>query len=180
MKLLMAVLVFLIISSFVGALLWLAERKKSPDQFPENPIDGIANGMWLAIVTMSTTGYGDKAPITVWGRILAGTWMIISIIFATSMIAGIASTLTLSSLGTSIVSNIEQLSKRKAATIAASPADHFLKEYNINTLLVGDLNEAVEVLENKQVDAVIYDRPQLLHYLKTNGDEGLHIAESEY
>lgn len=71
MKLLLAVLVFLIILSFVGALLWLAERKKSPDQFPENPIDGIANGMWLAIVTMSTTGYGDKAPITVWGRILA-------------------------------------------------------------------------------------------------------------
>lgn len=96
------------------------------------------------------------------------------------MVAGIASTLTLSSLGTSTVSNIEQLSKRKAATIAAFPADHFLKEYNINTLLVGDLNEAVEVLENKQVDAVIYDRPQLLHYLKTNGDEGLHIAESEY
>ena len=179
-KLAMAVLLFLIILAIVGTLLWIAERKKSPEQFPSKPINGIATGMWLAIVTMSTTGYGDKAPITLWGRIIAGTWMVISIIFATSMVAGIASTLTLSSLDSSTISNIEQLFKRKAATITASPAEQFLEEYNIKTISVANLNEAIEKLENKEVDAVVYDRPQLLHFLKNNGEEGLHIAKAEY
>lgn len=80
-NLVMAVAIFLIILAIVGTFLWLAERKKSPEQFSNDPLAGIGTGMWLAIVTMSTTGYGDKAPITLMGRIIAGSWMIISIIF---------------------------------------------------------------------------------------------------
>lgn len=180
MKLLLAIGVFLIILAIVGTLLWLAEREKSPDQFPSKPADGIGTGMWLAIVTMSTTGYGDKAPITLWGRIIAGSWMIISIIFATSMVAGIASTLTLSSLGTSTVSNVEQLSGRKVATIAASPSEAFIKAYKTKVTTANHLNDAMAKLTNRDVDAVVYDRPQLLYYLKNHKDEELYIAKAEY
>ncbi len=179
-KLLFAVGIFLVILAMVGTLLWLAERKRSPDQFPAKPIDGIGTGMWLAIVTMSTTGYGDKAPITLWGRIIAGSWMIISIIFATSMVAGIASTLTLTSMGTSTISNIEQLSGRKVATIAASPSEAFLKEYKATITGVNNLTDAMSKLKNKEVDAVVYDRPQLLYYMKNHKDEDLFIAKAEY
>lgn len=179
-KLLIAVAIFLIILGLVGTLLWLAERKASPDQFPSKPAAGIGTGMWLAIVTMSTTGYGDKAPITLAGRIIAGSWMIISIIFATSMVAGIASTLTLSSMGSSTVSNVEQLAGRKVATIAASPSEAFLKEYSAKVTGVGNLKEAMTKLNNKEVDAVVYDRPQLLYYMKNHKDEDIFIAKAEY
>lgn len=179
-KLLLAVGIFLIILAIVGTLLWLAERKASPDQFPAKAVDGIGTGMWLAIVTMSTTGYGDKAPITLSGRIIAGSWMIISIIFATSMVAGIASTLTLTSMGTSTVANVEQLSGRKVATIASSPSEAFLKEYKAKVTGTVNLKEAMKKLENKDVDAVVYDRPQLLYYMKNHKDEELFIAKAEY
>lgn len=179
-KLLIAVGVFLIILALVGTLLWLAERKASPDQFPSKPAGGIGTGMWLAIVTMSTTGYGDKAPITLAGRIIAGSWMIISIIFATSMVAGIASTLTLSSMGSSTVSNVEQLSGRKVATIEASPSEAFLKEYKAKVTGVNHLKDAMTKLNNKEVDAVVYDRPQLLYYMKNHKDEDIFIAKAEY
>ena len=179
-KLLFAVGIFLVILALVGTLLWLAERKQSPDQFPSKVADGIGTGMWLAIVTMSTTGYGDKAPITLWGRIIAGSWMIISIIFATSMVAGIASTLTLTSLGTSTISNVEELSGRKVATIASSPSEAFLKEYKAKVTGVNDLSEALSKLKNKEVDAVVYDRPQLLYYMKNHKNEELFIAKAEY
>jgi polar amino acid transport system substrate-binding protein len=179
-KLIMAIVIFLFILAIVGTLLWLAERKESPEQFPKAPLKGIGNGMWLAIVTMSTTGYGDKAPITLTGRILAGAWMIISILFATSMVAGIASTLTLSSLETTTISNIEQLSGRKVATISASPSAEFLNKSKIEVIGVNSLNEAIEKLKSKEVNAVVYDRPQLLYFLKNNSNENLYISKAEY
>lgn len=180
LKLLIAIGAFLVILAIVGSLLWLAERKESPDQFPSSPLKGIGTGMWLAIVTMSTTGYGDKAPVTLMGRIISGAWMVISIIFATSMVAGIASILTLSTLDTTTISNIEQLSGRKAATILGSPSEDFMNKSNIQTVGVTNLNDGIEKLKNKDVDAVIYDRPQLLYYLKKNVTDELYISKAEY
>lgn len=180
LKLLIAVGIFLIILAIVGSLFWLAERKKSPEQFPHKPLQGIGTGMWLAIVTMSTTGYGDKAPITVMGRIIAGTWMVVTIVFATSMIAGIASTLTLSSIGSTTISTVEQLSGKKAATISGSPSEAFLTKAKAKVIGVGNLAEAIEKLENKDVEAVVFDRPQLLYYLKNNENENLYISKAEY
>ena len=179
-KLLMAVLIFLIILAIVGTLLWYAERKKSPDQFPSDPLNGIGTGMWLAIVTMSTTGYGDKAPITVAGRIIAGSWMVISIIFATSMVAGIASTLTLKSLGTSTITNIEQLKGKKVATISGSPSEVFLNEYQTKIVRVDNLEDAITKLKNKDVEAVVYDKAQLLYYLNSHHEDDLHMAKAQY
>jgi len=179
-KLLIAIAGFLVILAIVGTFLWLAERKESPEQFPSHPIEGIGNGMWLAIVTMSTTGYGDMAPITTKGRIIAGAWMIVSIIFATSMVAGIASTLTLSGLGASTISNVEQLNGKRAATISASPAVGFLKEHKVKVLEVNSIEEAMDKLKSKAVDAVVYDRPQLLYYLQNNRSDNYYIAKAEY
>ena len=179
-KLLIAVGVFLIILAIVGTLLWFAERKQSPEQFPTSPVNGIGNGMWLALVTMTTVGYGDKAPTTLAGRIIAGSWMVISIIFATSMVAGIASTLTLSALGSSTITDIDQLTDKKAATISGSPAEGFLKDHQAAVIEVENLSDAFVKLKNKEVDAVVYDRPQLLYFLQNNKNEGLHIANAEY
>lgn len=179
-KLLMAIGIFLLILSIVGTLLWLAERKESPEQFPKGPLQGIGTGMWLAIVTMTTTGYGDKAPITLLGRIITGAWMVISIIFATSMVAGIASILTLSSLDSTTISTIEHLSSRKAATISGSTSEDFLKKSKVRTVGTNNLNEAIEKLESKDVDAVVFDRPQLLYYLKNYNNEKLYISKAEY
>jgi polar amino acid transport system substrate-binding protein len=179
-KLVIAVGIFLFILAMVGSLLWIAERKNSPQQFPMDPISGIGNGMWFAVVTMSTVGYGDKAPVTFWGRIITGTWIIVSIIFATSMVAGIASTLTLNSLGSSSVYNIEQLSNKKAGSLVGSPSVTFLKENRAKVIDSDTLEEAMDKLMNKEVEAVVYDRPQLLHYIKENQHENLFLAKAEY
>lgn len=179
-QLLIAVGVFVFILSIVGTLFWFAERHHSPEQFPKDPAKGIGNGMWLAIVTMSTTGYGDMAPVTLKGRIIAGVWMIVTIIFATSMVAGIASTLTLSGLGSSTVSNIEELSGKKTATVTGSPAVGFIKEHKSKPVMVDNLQEAMKLLQDKKVDAVIYDRPQLLYFQKNGPEDEIYIAKAEY
>ena len=63
----------------VGGLIWLAERKANPDEFPGG-VAGLGNGMWFAIVTMTTVGYGDRSPKTTVGRLLSAVWMLFATI----------------------------------------------------------------------------------------------------
>lgn len=179
-QLLYALFVFLFILGCVGTLLWLAERKASPEQFPHEPLKGIANGMWCAIVTMSTTGYGDIAPVTLMGRIVAGSWMIISILFATTMVAGIASSLTLSGLDKTVISSADQFQNRKIAVLKNSPSVDFVKEYNGKIVVIDQLEEGYRFLKNKEVDAVVFDRPQIQFFLEKNVDDGVIISDMQY
>jgi polar amino acid transport system substrate-binding protein len=57
--------------SLAGVLVWLSERRANPEQFASTPLRGLADGLWWSAVTMATVGYGDKAPRTVAGRLLA-------------------------------------------------------------------------------------------------------------
>lgn len=181
-KLLMAVLGFLFMLAIVGALLWLAERKTAPDEeFPEHkPAKGIGRGMWLAIVTMSTVGYGDLAARTAFGRIVTGIWIVLSIIFATSMVAGISSSLTLGGLGGSTISQVEELAGRKVATVKNSTAADFIKANDGQVVPANDFDEAMEFLRGEKADAVVFDRPQLLYYQNQHQDADLHISQAEY
>lgn len=56
---------FLLLVLFaVGNLVWLAERSRNAEHFPRGYGSGVLNGMWFALVTLSTVGYGDRAPAT--------------------------------------------------------------------------------------------------------------------
>jgi voltage-gated potassium channel len=56
---------------FVAALAaYLIERDAQPQQFGSIPL-----AMWWAVVTLSTTGYGDEIPQSLAGRVLAGVVM---------------------------------------------------------------------------------------------------------
>ena len=65
-----SILILTTVLPAMGSLVWLAERRTNSEQFPAEPISVIASGMWFALVTLTTVGYGDKAPITPVGRSL--------------------------------------------------------------------------------------------------------------
>lgn len=46
----------------LGHIFWLLEKSQNV-LFADDYCDGIIDGMWYAIVTMSTVGYGDKVPV---------------------------------------------------------------------------------------------------------------------
>ncbi len=69
-KVIVFVSTVLIITIITGAAMYLIEGK-------ENGFDSIPRSMYWAIVTMTTVGYGDIAPQTVLGQLLAATLMIL-------------------------------------------------------------------------------------------------------
>lgn len=175
-----ALSVFLSILAVVGALLWMAERKANPEQFPPDPARGIGNGMWCAIVTMTTTGYGDIAPKTLRGRVVAGAWMITSLAFATTMIAEISSVLTLTGMDAAAIRDAGDLAGKRIATIADSPAEEFVAEYGGITVAVNEVADGFRLLQEGRADAFVFDRPQLQYYLRQHPDPAMQISAAEY
>lgn len=60
-------------------------------------ITTIADGLWWALVTLTTVGYGDISPITPIGRIVGGSLMVVGM-FTLALFAGIVSQTLLSSV----------------------------------------------------------------------------------
>lgn len=82
----------------VGLILWIFERRKNPQMFGGSFLEGIGASFWWAAVTMTTVGYGDKAPITLSGRIVGLVWMFAAIILISGFTAAIATSLTVGRL----------------------------------------------------------------------------------
>ena len=59
----------------------------------------IGSGVWWAGVTTVAVGYGDKVPITFWGRAVAMFWMFVSLILVTALTAFTAAKLALAEVG---------------------------------------------------------------------------------
>jgi voltage-gated potassium channel len=58
---------------------------------PETVKGGYGDGIWWAIVTASTVGYGDIAPTTFWGRLIAVVLMLVGIGLMSTLAASITS-----------------------------------------------------------------------------------------
>lgn len=47
--------------------------------FERSPFQSIPDGLWLTVQLMTTTGFGDTLPTSLWGRVVAGIAMIVGV-----------------------------------------------------------------------------------------------------
>ncbi len=162
------VLLLLFILLFFGTLLWFVERRKNQYQFRPG-IMGLFDGLWWAAVTMTTVGYGDKAPKTHLGKTIAIIWMFTAIIIISSFTATIASTLTVNTLEANI-NGLEDLQTVKdIGVIGASDGEDFVLE---NDLLPSQIfrtpHQGLRALARKDIEVLVHDKTALEHLIKTN------------
>jgi ABC-type amino acid transport substrate-binding protein len=143
----------------VGVLIWLAERRVN-GQFRQAPLAGIGSGLWWSAVTMTTVGYGDKAPTTLLGRAIAIAWMFAGLIVISSFTAAITTALTVSELDTSI-DGVDDLRLKRVLALAGGTSDAFLTDHGLHHRTVGSLSEALAQLAAGDADAVVHDAPIL-------------------
>ncbi len=147
----------------VGFLIWLFERRHNP-QFPPQPGAGIGDGFWWSAVTMTTVGYGDKAPVSFAGRSLAVIWMFVGIITISSFTAAITSSLTQQALEGHI-RDFDDLHRLRVVTVADSTAAQLLDSRGLNYQAEPDVEVALNRLVAGEADALVYDTPVLRHLL---------------
>ena len=150
---------------FVGLLVWLAERKRNVPHFGGPPSQGIGSAVWWSAATMTTVGYGDKAPVTALGRMIAVAWMFIGIVFLSGITATITTALTLHRLG-SHIQGPEDLPGSYVATIPNTAAEAYLAAHHIASKPYTTVWEGLRAVARHQVDAMVYDAPILRYVAK--------------
>lgn len=160
-------LLLLILLSF-GTLLWLLERRHNKYQFRPG-VKGLLDGLWWAAVTMTTVGYGDKAPKTHAGKTLAIIWMFTAVIIISSFTATIATTLTVNTLAADIKGIADLAVVNKIGIVGASDSEYFLQDHNMSAHQVYRTpDQGLRALARGDIDCLVHDRIQMEYLIRTN------------
>jgi ABC-type amino acid transport substrate-binding protein len=149
-----------------GAIVWLFEGRRNREMFGGGTVKGIGQGMWWAAVTMTTVGYGDKAPKTLGGRMVALVWMLASIILIASFTATITTHLTVSELSGK-VRGLSDLPNVRVGSVAQSESWNFLVERGIVAASFGNDRDGLQAMVEDRIDAFVYNEAILKYLVKT-------------
>ncbi len=169
-----AVLALVLVLLIVGVLIWLFERKRNPEQFGGSMGEGIGSGFWWSAVTMTTVGYGDKAPVSRAGRLLGLVWMFVSIITISGFTAAIASSVTVNQLQTSI-KGAADLPRVNVASVENTSGAQWLSARGIQFTAYRNLQQAMRAVALGEEDALVADAPVMRHLIRDRGDKGLLV-----
>jgi ABC-type amino acid transport substrate-binding protein len=158
----------------VGLLMWIIERKHNPDQFGGTWRSGIGSGFWWSAVTLTTVGYGDKAPVTFLGRMLALLWMFSAIIIVASFTATMTTTMTIAKLE-SAIKGPDDLVNARVGTVVNATSETYLRNHRVACKSYSALMEGLNDLAYNQIDAMVYDAPMLSYWVHHESLDGITV-----
>lgn len=164
---LLKVIGFLILLWLIaGATVWVFESRRNHEMFGGGPIKGIGHAVWWAAVTMTTVGYGDKAPRTLSGRMVALVWMLASILLIASFTAAITASLTVSELNGK-VNGLRDLPSVRVGSVSQSETLNLLAERGITVLPFVNERDGLQAIVDNKIDAFVYNEMVLKYLVST-------------
>lgn len=155
-------------------IIWFLERRHpegmiSSKKYPE----GMFQALWWAAGTVAAQA--DEMPKSPLGRLIALGMMFTSVLFIAYFTAATTTNLTVSQLQGSI-QGPDDLPGKRVATVSSSTSEAYLKERHIKSQGFPQITDAYKALENRQVDAVVYDSPILLYYASQEGKGKVQVV----
>jgi ABC-type amino acid transport substrate-binding protein len=178
-NILKAVGLMIIMSFMAGIIVWSFERKHNSEMFGERAVRGFADGIWWAMVTMATVGYGDKSPKTMGGRIVALIWMIFSLIFIANFTANITTSLTISELK-GRVRGLNDLYDVRVGAVPHSEGFDFLTRRGISVIPFENNRKGLLAVAGKEIDAFVQDKNILKYLVKTQFPRQVHVLPETF
>lgn len=157
-----AIGLLVLLSMIAGIIVWSFERRKNDEMFGDGTAGGIGHGIWWAMVTMTTVGYGDKAPKTIGGRIVGLIWMVFSIVFIASFTANITTSMTINELRGK-VHGLNDLYDAKVGSVSQSEGFDFLIKQGIAVIPFESIQEGLVAVASRKIDAFVLNE-QVLKY----------------
>lgn len=139
-----------------GTAIYLLERRRNPKMFGGSWLNGAGQGVWWAAVTMTTVGYGDKAPLTPGGRVVAVIWMFASIVLISSLTASISASLTTEKLQGK-VRGPQDLPHVRVGSIRDSRPLQWLAENGATASPYEVIGAGLDAIVRNEIDAFVFD-----------------------
>jgi ABC-type amino acid transport substrate-binding protein len=123
---------------------------------------------------MTTVGYGDKAPRTLGGRLVALVWMFTAVLLVSSFTAAIAAALTVGDLeGT--IRDARDLNRARVATVAGTTSEQYLQERRLRYTACASADLGLTDVAQDQFDAFLYDAPVLRYLVSRDYSQDLEV-----
>ena len=174
-----AMLFLVCLALIAGAILWALERRTNPEMFDARFPHGIGQGLWWALVTMTTVGYGDKAPRTAGGRILATVWMLASLILIAVFTAHITASMTVSELRGK-VSGFNDLVHVRVGSNAQSDAALYLVSHGVSVIPFASMQEGLLALADHRIDAFVQNEAVLKTIVMADFPGKVHVIPGTF
>lgn len=160
----------------VGIIIWLVERPKhASKQVREDSIATVRDGLYWAVVTTTTVGYGDKTPKTHLGRFVAIVWMLGSVVLVSMFSASMISRLTAERVGTGGIRTDSDLRGKKLAAVAESSGAEYLDRLHLKYEKFDSLVEALSSLADGRSNAVVNSEGTLRYLVGTRFREKIRV-----
>lgn len=170
------VVAFFVMILIAGHLVWLLERGRQT--FDDRYWPGVFEGVYWAVVTASTVGYGDKAPVKPAGRLVAMLVIIISLPMFAYFTAELASAFPVIDTR-SRITGPDDLRGRPVGVVRGTAAATFAARLGLDLRQWDTADDLYAGVESGRVAAAIHDAPSLRYYAQTAGRDKVHVAGPE-
>ncbi|CAH3167157.1 unnamed protein product [Pocillopora meandrina] len=143
------VLISFLHALLAGIIIWALEHRTNSAQFPSSSFRGIGQGVWWAFVTMTTVGYGDKAPQSSLARTFAILWMLEGTVLTTVFSARLTADLTAGEIGY----DLNLLGKRVGVPLGMET--FLIKEFNFGADFE-ELEDFHELIDSHKYSSLEY------------------------
>jgi polar amino acid transport system substrate-binding protein len=150
----------------MGVAMWVAERPTQPHNH-ESVVDTLRDGVYWAVVTMTTVGYGDKTPKTTTGRLIAVVWMLASVALVSILSTSIVSRMTAERVVGGLRVTEADLAGKRLAAVAHSSGAEYLDGRHLRYAPFDELAAALTTLGRGEVDAVVNSVGALQYLVST-------------
>lgn len=176
-RLLVLVLVMVAVVAVCGLLFWRFEREVNQNLFGGKRRQGIELGLWWSTILL--LGHKGIVPVSTPGRLVAGSAMLASLLLLSVLTGVITSVMTVHQLDLGI-DDPSDLRHARVVSVASSTAADFLVRRRIGYRAVGSAEEAMREVSEGRADAVVYDRPLLLHLVKQDFAASMQVLSVSF
>jgi polar amino acid transport system substrate-binding protein len=163
----------------LGSIIWVVERPRRSDARPHESIVATWHeGLYWAVVTMTTVGYGDKTPKTRLGQLVAVVWMMTSLALVSLLSASLVSRLTAERVENSSIRTESDLSARRLAAVEQSSGAEYLEDLQLKYDKYNNVAEALRSLADGRSDAVINSVGALRHLVSARFAQAVYVQRA--
>ena len=69
----------LLLALLSGFIAWILDTWTNEEEFPRPFLVGLFEGFWWSFISMTTVGYGDKAPKSRVARLFSVVWILLGL-----------------------------------------------------------------------------------------------------